>query len=96
MSTTLKGPNSRYKRKPSSLLEAVRTAYPSSFKHLLKNFDRQSSFSTNRPDLGEALICLGCGDDDSVHSWGGFDDVLSVKESKYPIVLLRSKKLLMN
>jgi len=86
MRTTLYGPKSRYNWIPSSLFEAVRTEYPSFFRHLFRNSDRDASSSTSKADFGEPLIALVGGRDGSGLPWGGLGGVLSMKESKYPIL----------
>src|SRR5437899_7019206 len=85
MSTTLNGAQSRYRRSPSSLLEAVRTAYPSSFNDLLKKFNKDSSFSTSKADLDEAVM-LFVGGKEGSGGWGGSNcGLVSMKESKCAI-----------
>src|SRR5262249_45664746 len=76
-------------RSPSSLLEAVRTAYPSSFKRRLRKFIKDSSLSTSKADLVAVFMLLVGGSGSGRGGWEG--GVEPIKDSVYPIVSSPSK-----
>jgi hypothetical protein len=87
----LNGAQSRYKRSPSSLFAAVRTAYPSFFKDFLKKFNKDASLSTTSADLLEAFMLLVGGEGGSGGSGGlgiSHCGLVSMRENKCAIGFL--------